>query len=308
MSDAFSLVEVAPGVHAALARAGGLGFCNAGIVDLGEATLVFDSTMTPQTGEAVRRAAERVTGHRVGFQVNSHWHPDHVQGNAAFADVQIISTRTTRDLISRRSIELFVESRSGAATELAKARAAEPPLPADELEFTEEWLAAFLACPPDMPIPPPTVTFDRDLVLSGPARSARVLTLGGGHSPSDVLVYLPESRTLFGGDLVMVGVHPSTSDARLSDWRRILGELGGMNVEQVVPGHGPVGSSRDLGRMGDYFRELEQLADDAVRHRVAEAEIARTPPPPEFASWKWPLFFRESLTLAVARRQTSVPS
>ncbi|HZY71131.1 MAG TPA: MBL fold metallo-hydrolase [Thermoplasmata archaeon] len=296
---AFELVEVAEGVLAAIATSGRYAVCNAGIVDLGNATLVFDSTETPATGAAVRRAAERATGHPVAYQVNSHYHPDHIQGNAAFADVQIISTPATRELIGRRSLAIYLESRAAAPRELEQARRAQPPLDASDLAFYEGFMGGFLACPPDLTIPTPTLTFERELELHGPRRSARVLTRGGGHSPSDVVVYLPESRTLFGGDLVTVDCHPSMSDGNPSEWSRILGELAGLGIDRVVPGHGPIGSARDLDRLLDYFRALDRLAGDA-REAGRGAPDGTTIPAP-FSSWSWPLFFRENLAFVFER-------
>jgi len=73
---------------------------NAGIIDLGNSTLIFDTFNTQQAAEDLKVAAEELTGHSVQYVVNSHWHGDHVRGNQAFSSSIIISSTKTFDLIS----------------------------------------------------------------------------------------------------------------------------------------------------------------------------------------------------------------
>ena len=84
--DHYRLEEIADDVVAAIARADRGGRANAGIVRLGDRTLVFDTGMTPQAGAELREAAERLGP--IGWVVNSHFHGDHVRGNQAFGDAE----------------------------------------------------------------------------------------------------------------------------------------------------------------------------------------------------------------------------
>ncbi|MCI4365991.1 MAG: MBL fold metallo-hydrolase, partial [Thermoplasmata archaeon] len=77
----FQTERLAPGVFAAIATPSGFGLCNAAIVDLGGATVVFDSMLTPMAGADLARAATRCTGRPPTWVVNSHWHGDHIWGN-----------------------------------------------------------------------------------------------------------------------------------------------------------------------------------------------------------------------------------
>src|SRR5260370_34145596 len=80
----FQLERVANGVYAAIARADGGAVGNAGIVDLGETTLVFDTFQTPQAARDLLAAAERLLGRPVSFVANSHWHGGHMPVSAIF--------------------------------------------------------------------------------------------------------------------------------------------------------------------------------------------------------------------------------
>lgn len=98
-SKHFDLEQIHDGVYAAIAVRGSGSVGNAGIVDLGDAVLIFDTFNAQQAAHDLRKAAEELTGDKPKYVVNSHWHGDHVRGNQVFADSTIIATQTTYDLM-----------------------------------------------------------------------------------------------------------------------------------------------------------------------------------------------------------------
>jgi cyclase len=82
---------------------------NAGIVDLGGQTLVWDTGTSPRAAIELKRVAEELTGRTVGLVINSHHHLDHSLGNQVFVGSSIFSTRTTRDLMQKRFEQLIEE-------------------------------------------------------------------------------------------------------------------------------------------------------------------------------------------------------
>src|SRR5512136_1696501 len=93
----FRLEQLAEGVYAAIHRQGGGAIGNAGIVDLGDRTLVYDTFIAPRPAEDLKAAAEALTGRPVDTVIDSHWHSDHVWGNQVFGqDTDILSTEKTR--------------------------------------------------------------------------------------------------------------------------------------------------------------------------------------------------------------------
>jgi glyoxylase-like metal-dependent hydrolase (beta-lactamase superfamily II) len=77
----------------------------------------------------------------------------------------------------------------------------------------------------------------------------RLMQLGRGHTKGDTVVWLPDERVLFSGDLVEYGATPYTGDAYLRDWPRTLDNVAALDPVALVPGRGDAlttpGSVRD---------------------------------------------------------------
>lgn len=77
----FTVDAIADGVFAAIAKPGTGAMANAGIIDLGDQTLIFDTMYTPSAGKALSEAAVQIFQRPVSIVINSHFHMDHVGGN-----------------------------------------------------------------------------------------------------------------------------------------------------------------------------------------------------------------------------------
>lgn len=97
----FTLRELGSGIFAAIANDGGWAVCNAGIIDLGDRTLVFDTFVNQRAATDLKNAAEHLTGRTVGYVINSHWHGDHVNGNQVFTGAEIVATGKTREVMTQ---------------------------------------------------------------------------------------------------------------------------------------------------------------------------------------------------------------
>lgn len=297
-SPYFDLRPVADGAYAALARDGAGAWANAGIVDLGGSALVIDTFFTPAAGASLRAAAEALAGGPVRCVVNTHRHSDHVLGNQVFGDLPIIATAATRELIASKTAEFVenVRTKPAFVDFMAQQAASEPnPVRRDDiLSFLGE-LRALLAGMPAEPLALPTLLSDGPLTIHGERRSAQFLPLGAAHSTDDAVVYLPEERVLFAGDVVQVGFNSQFSEGDHEGWLRVLDRLGGMAIDHVVPGHGAVGAAADLAAMRDYITDLKQLA--------ATVSEAKEPPaiPERYAAWHSPNVFIENLRFLAAR-------
>jgi len=300
-SDHFTLEEIAPGVHVAIATPRGFGLCNAGIVDLGGRTLVFDAMLTPQAGEALGRAARRLTGRPVDFLVNSHYHGDHVRGNAAIEAGHIVSTHRVRELILERASDHLASDRREAATELESLRSGRTSATPAERATFEGWFEGILATPEGWLVPPPDLTLSDSLIVRGRRRAAHILSFGGGHSPSDVLVHLPDERIVFLGDLLSIGFHPSLWDGDPPELARILERVRGLGATTALPGHGPLGNDSDVRRMAEYVAVLERLASGLRGREDGASEVVKTPAPAPFDVWKFSSFFAQNLSFVMGR-------
>ena len=106
----FTYHELAEGVWAAIVISTGLAASNSGIVDLGDHTLIFDTTLSPASAADLRNAAENLTGRSVSHVFNSHFHNDHVFGNAIFhSTTEIYATARTREIMAEKTETSIVE-------------------------------------------------------------------------------------------------------------------------------------------------------------------------------------------------------
>jgi cyclase len=295
----FTVEQVTDGVYAAIAKPMGGAMSNAGIVGLGDKTLVFDTFMTPQAAEDLRRAAEQLTGRPVSFVANSHWHDDHMRGNQAFEGTEIVATDRTGLLMATKaaaSIERYREQ----APEYVRYLEEQYERETDEQKRQEMAYGValgheILESLKTLRFTPPTRTFTEKLAFRGAQRTAELLTYGGGHTESDAFLYLPDVRLLFAGDLVVIANHPWMGHGDPDGWPGILERLEALEVATLVPGHGPVGTRADIAPVREYIRYIMRLAEEYVQRGATPDEMAAAPIPAAYADLAEPDVFARNM-------------
>jgi len=298
ISKHFRLEQLADGVYAAIGVEGTGSGSNAGIIDLGDRTLVFDTFLTPQAAANLRVAAEQLTGRPVSYIINSHWHSDYIQGNQAFApETPIIATARTGELIATngaRFIEHYKKRAPERLRELEHELALEHQGTQEESEQKHVALTLALGearelgdCAPTLTLRLPDQTFDRQFIFQGSRRTAELLTYGGGHTESDAFLLLRDERLAFMGDLLFVQSHLWMGDGNAQEWLRIIDDAQQIDLVTVVPGHGPVGTPDDFTREAQYITVIQQIVSDALKSGKSSEEAQATPIPEAFATWAW---------------------
>jgi glyoxylase-like metal-dependent hydrolase (beta-lactamase superfamily II) len=297
MPEHFTVSEVAPGVHACVAGSSQAAVGNAAIVDTGTRTIVVDSFMTTVGAAELRSVAEELTGRSVFMLVNTHWHGDHTFGNQVFADVSIVATRSTSDAIAAdstsdleaygaeldsaiASFEAMLESDSEADRILAQRRLR-------RLAFLREDVGIF-----EMTLP--NVLVDDELVVED-QRRVEIVTYGGGHTDSDIFVWVPDVGTIVAGDLGFQGKHPRMVDAHPGAWAGILRRILELGPSTVIPGHGEPGDQGQLELLIPYFEEAQRLLDEY------DGDWADVPLPAGTEGWDWDYHYRQGLAAIAAR-------
>jgi cyclase len=293
-SPHFTVERLAPGVHAAIATRTGTGLCNSGIVDLGGASVVFDSMLTPAAGEHLARAAQKLTGAPPTWVVNSHYHGDHIWGNGSFPASHVVSSRRVREVVLERSQQQLDACRKEFPGELAKLDGPESLIAPVDRPQVRAWFQGVVDSPKSLRIVPPEVTFLRELRLEGRRRALHLYTWGGGHSPSDVVGYLPDEKILFAGDLIMNGYHPSLGDGYPAEWQRILSEIGRLRIDRLLPGHGPVGDRKTWSAAVTYHRTLRSAVVRARRRGLSRSAIAKLPVPAQYRDLSFGLMWPDN--------------
>ena len=297
MAEHFTVNEIASGVYACVAGASQAAVGNAAIVDTGEKTIVVDSFMTTVGATELRSVAEELTGRSVFMLVNTHWHGDHTFGNQVFADVSIVATDSmVRSIASDSTSDLDAY---GAELDVAISHFEEM------LESEREgdrilaerrlrrlaWLRGDVGI---FELTLPNVLINDELVLED-QRRVEILTYGGGHTDSDVFVWVPDVQTVVAGDLGFNGKHPRMVDAHPASWAEILRRILELGPSTVIPGHGEPGDEGQLERLIPYFDEVHGLLVEY------DGDWADVPLPSGTEHWEWGYHFSQGLAAIAAR-------
>ena len=300
----FEIHRLADGVYAAIHTVGGHAICNAGIVDLGDRTIVFDTFLSPEAARDLKRAAESYTSRAVSFVVNSHDHNDHIRGNTVFRPgAEIISTEQVRLSILENEPETIASEKEVVP---ARLQALRKQLDTAKAESARRevimWLGYYEAMQEsheELITTPPTITFDSVLTIYGSRRTATLLCMGRGHTSSDVILYLPEEKILFAGDLVFHQMHPWLADGDPDAWREALISLKELHPVTVVPGHGLPGNAGIVDSMDVYLAALDELARSVVQEGLEDREHPEVPA--RFRTWSFPHFYAPNLEFMIKR-------
>jgi len=297
----FRLEQLAEGVYAAIHIEGGGAIGNAGIVDLGDRTLVYDAFLAPQPAADLRAAAEALTGRPVDAVIDSHWHSDHIWGNQAFsANTDIISTEETRRLIiatrgDKDLDELMAHAEATLESTRARFEATQDEGRRRELALWIDEYSSIVEAKPILQIRAPNLTFDQHLAFHGTERSAELIAFAGGHTESDAVLFLPQEGIAFMSDLLFIECHPYLGGGDPERLLQILTTVSELAPRLLVPGHGPVGTADSLMAMSQYVRTLAGLAHKMVEDGEAEETIDAMAIPEPFGDWLVASFFRGNM-------------
>jgi glyoxylase-like metal-dependent hydrolase (beta-lactamase superfamily II) len=207
-----TLEQLAEGVYAYTAQ----GDPNVGCVVGTDAVLAIEARATPLMAQRWIDVVRTLTDLPFGDLVLTHYHAVRVLGAAAFEAKRIITTGATRELIDERGEQDWA-SEHGRMPRLFQGAETIPGLTR------------------------PTHTFEGEMKLEVGDRRVELRFLGRGHTGGDLVVWLPEERICFAGDLVEAQAAPYMGDAHIGDWRgATLDHVAELNAELLVGGRGPV--------------------------------------------------------------------
>jgi len=240
-----ALEEVSDGVFAYLQLHGQWGLNNAAFVTAGDSVTLVDTCFTERRSRALADAVRKTAGDRpVRTLVNTHHHGDHTHGNYIFGPgVTIVGHEKCREEVI-----------------------------ATGLGTTAMW--------PDVDwgeivVTPPSVTFDERLTLYSGDLELQLIYVGPAHTTNDILVWLPERRTLIAGDVVFNGTTPFCVFGSLAGSLRALDTIRALAPERIVPGHGPVCGVEALDAIESYLRFVEETARTGHEAGVTPLDLAR---------------------------------
>jgi glyoxylase-like metal-dependent hydrolase (beta-lactamase superfamily II) len=280
---------LADGVYAAVASEQGYANCNAGIIDIGDRTVLFDTFLSPEAARDLLKVTKQLTSNKITHVINSHEHNDHIRGNQVFgSEVDIISTVLTREAIARNEPEQIKSEKKTILKEIidaqSKLSAEKNPKRRRELAFLICMMQGVRKSHGELKTRLPNITFEHKLVIHGTKRTVELLPLAG-HTASDAILYLPEERIAFMSDLLFVNIHPHLASGSPEQWKQSLAEVKALGAKIVVPGHGPVGKSADLSTMLQYIQSLESIVMNMKKSGKSAEQASYELVPSPFDTW-----------------------
>jgi glyoxylase-like metal-dependent hydrolase (beta-lactamase superfamily II) len=267
------LEEVGDGLFAYLQPDGGWGWSNAGLVaDSGQTLLIdtlFDLKLTEQMLSDMRRAVPAAS--RIDTLVNTHANGDHCYGNQLVGDARIVA--------SERTAAEMAELPATAMAALVR----EAPNMGELGEFFLRCFGAFDFDGIEMVLP--DESFSGELTLHVGSREVRLIEVGPAHTMGDTLALLPVDRVLFSGDILFNRAHPIAWAGPVSNWIKACERILAMDLEVIVPGHGPLADQADVRELKAYFEYLYEQARACHAAGMSSLEAARSIVLDRWADW-----------------------
>ena len=260
--------QIADGVYAMRGTRG----ANVGAVVTDEGIIVIDTPLVPQQAWTFRDFLRDVSGGKPFlYIVNTDHHRGHVVGNQWF-DCPVIAhhvawryMRGYRDNFKHRVRQLFKR---------------QPEI----LQHLQ-----------DIRIVLPEITFGDRLVIFKGGREVRIIHIGG-HTPATSIVYVPDAKVVFTGDLVTRGEHPFMTQAKSKEWLDGLTLIRRFHPEVVVPGHGHVGGMELTDYVSEYLRYIRARVRSHLHAGDSKEETANAIAPDLIPWFPIPKYRRPKIT------------
>ena len=299
----YEIVEIVPGVYAALANIGGSGFGNAGIINMGSQAIVYDTGLTPEAGRHLREAAERLTGQNVTIVINSHFHDDHIGGNQAFDQPSYLATTSTQRAVEAAGETRTPESVAEAESTLHQIRELLRSERDDKLRrdltLVAGRLGAIVSSSDEFTRVVPTLVWDRRLNFTGSLRRIKFMPALQSHTFGDAMLFLEADSILFASDIVATDRHPAMQDGDPDGWKTLLDSMLTLDFNVLVPGHGPLGDRQSVVRMREYLEFVDRAAAEVANGASIDAVVIDS----AFSDWMLESQFRENVRFVMEKRQ-----
>lgn len=222
----YKVEEIAKGVYAILFEQMRT---NSGFIVGEKGVTVIDALINADLANKVIEEVKKVTGKPIRYLVNTHFHGDHTFGNSAYPkETTIISHQNTRIILEK-----------------------------DMDQMRKDVARIFKSqIPESFSVVLPNLTFTENLAIHDGTRRIDVLYMGKGHTAGDAIVYLPEEKVIFAGDLIVQGVPVFALGGFSKDYMDTLRKIEALESQKIVTGHGGLVDKSEISRLIKYTEDL----------------------------------------------------
>ena len=269
MSYTLGLHELSNGCYAYLQPDGGWGWSNAGlIVGDGASLLVdtlFDLKITQKMLDTMAHATEKAP---ISTVVNTHANGDHCYGNQLLSGKEIIASAATAHEMSEVPPAMLAALNSA---------------PGDVGDLFRHFFGEFDFEGIEPTLPTKTFTGKHSVTVGG--RVVELVEVGPAHTAGDTLVFVPDARTVYTGDILFIGGTPIVWAGPLDNWIAACDLICSSDVEHIVPGHGPLTDKAGVTAIRDYLAYVQDEATERFNGGMDAWDAARDIALNGFAEW-----------------------
>jgi len=252
----------------------GLGLSNAGLVTDGDESLIvdtlFDEDLTYQMLKTMKKAEPKALENVVSL-VNSHSNGDHCNGNNCVKTSEIICSDSTLEEMSHESPEIMSALMQG-ASEMGLLG-----------EYLIECFGSFNF--KDVKRRLPNTTFSGSIERYVGDKKVELIEVGPAHTNGDIIVYVPQDKTVFTGDILFIEGHPILWAGPVTNWIKACDLIISMDVDFIVPGHGPVTDKKGVEAVKYYLTYLKDEAESRYKSGMTALEASKDINISDFSDW-----------------------
>jgi cyclase len=241
---------------------------NAGIIVGKDGIIVVDTLISAKEAHRFIKDIRKISGKQIRYVIDTHYHLDHTFGNAEFAKLGavIVAHMNCRENIIKNGEEVLKNIKEYGLTP-------------EQMEGTE--------------IAYPTITFTDRMSIDLGDETVELIYVAPSHTTGNILVRIPDKKVLFTGDILFTDFHPYMADGDIPGWIRNLDYIESLDVDRIVPGHGPLSDKKDVADMKSYLiafdtkaRELAARTNDV---KAIAAELKKSLPARAQGEWMIPV-------------------
>ncbi|MCX6012519.1 MAG: MBL fold metallo-hydrolase [Chloroflexi bacterium] len=216
---------------------------NSGLIISGNEVILIDSSFSLSCGKQLLLNVHQITSKSPSYIINTHSHGDHLFGNEAFAPpAMIVAHENVRKTLISQGQNMIKS-------------------------FASRW-SHLIPDISETTLILPDITFTEKMTLHFAGRSIDLIHPGPAHTNSDIMIYLPEQKILFTGDLFFNHVFPPVFGS-ISGWITALETIEAMEFDIIVPGHGPVATKKELTEFKNLLIDMRNQVEQSFTHGLS---------------------------------------